>query len=123
MERAAAIVAAVCAGATPPSPRREEGTARGGSRWCRRMSKPGAGETPRPVRIALERAIESLTAFHRVQIPADVSRGDHAGGIGGTALVAAAAVAAYVPGGLAAYPSTLLMTVCPLGWPVSMRSS
>ena len=79
--------------------------------------------SPRPVRIALERAIESVTAFHRVQIPADVAVETTPGVVVERPWSPLRLVAAYVPGGLAAYPSTLVVTVSPLGWPVSMRSS
>ena len=71
-----------------------------------------AGDIPE-VTAALEEARERIAAFHRPQIPSDTHRED----VPGIAITRRwsplVRVGAYVPGGKAAYPSTVLMTVVP----------
>ncbi|MYG92077.1 MAG: histidinol dehydrogenase, partial [Acidimicrobiia bacterium] len=65
------------------------------------------------VTAALEEAKDRIAAFHRPQIPSDIHRED----VRGIAITRRwsplGRVGAYVPGGKAAYPSTVLMTVVP----------
>jgi histidinol dehydrogenase len=68
---------------------------------------------PVTVRQALERSIDAVTAFHQVQVPTDVSVETVPGVLVERRWSPLRRVAAYVPGGLASYPSTLLMTVVP----------
>ncbi|HEX2369856.1 MAG TPA: histidinol dehydrogenase [Acidimicrobiia bacterium] len=116
MEGAAAIVDAVCAGgdaALAEAGREHGGGRREGALVSKDEQRAALAKLPRPVRIALERAIESVTAFHRVQIPADVAVETTPGVVVERRWSPLHRVAAYVPGGLAAYPSTLVMTVVP----------
>ena len=62
---------------------------------------------------ALELAAERIEAFHRRQLPADESYLDAHGNELGQRWRAIAAVGLYVPGGTAAYPSSLLMNAVP----------
>ena len=79
---------------------------------AREMLEQAAGEIPE-VTAALEEAKERIAAFHRPQIPSDVHHED----VPGIAITRRwsplSRVGAYVPGGKAAYPSTVLMTVVP----------
>ena len=68
---------------------------------------------PVTVRQALERSIDSLTAFHRVQVPADVSVETVPGVFVERRWSPLRRVAAYVPGQAGRLPSTPLMTVVP----------
>ncbi|MCY3563777.1 MAG: histidinol dehydrogenase [bacterium] len=65
------------------------------------------------VTAALEEAKDRIAAFHRPQIPSDIHRED----VRGIAITRRwsplGRIGAYVPGGKAAYPSTVLMTVVP----------
>ncbi|MDP6345511.1 MAG: histidinol dehydrogenase [Alphaproteobacteria bacterium] len=67
---------------------------------------------PRAVE-ALRHAAERIEAYHRRQLPADDRFTDQAGISLGHRWTAIAAVGLYVPGGLAAYPSSLLMNAIP----------
>ena len=116
MAGAAAIVAAVAAGGDAALA--EAGRKHGGERPGRPRVSPDEqsrclANLPVTVREALERSIDALTAFHRVQVPADVSVETVPGVLVERRWSPLRRVAAYVPGGLAAYPSTLLMTVVP----------
>ncbi len=62
---------------------------------------------------ALELAAERIEAFHRRQVPADERFTDAAGVELGSRWTALAAAGLYVPGGTAAYPSSVLMTALP----------
>ena len=116
MERAAAIVRSVGAGgdAALAEAGRSYGGVRTGSVLVSRQEQRAAlTELPAAVRVALELSIEAVTAFHRVQIPADVTVETVPGVVVERRWSPLRRVAAYVPGGLAAYPSTLVMTVVP----------
>ncbi len=62
---------------------------------------------------ALRLAAERIEAFHRTQIPAGFDHVDAAGVRLGAVWRPIAAVGLYVPGGLAAYPSSVLMNALP----------
>ncbi len=62
---------------------------------------------------ALRLAAERIEAFHRGQLPEDTRYVDAAGVELGSRWTAIAAVGIYVPGGLAAYPSSVLMNAVP----------
>ncbi len=62
---------------------------------------------------ALKTAAERIEAFHRRQIPEDLGYTDEAGVELGLRWNAIGAVGIYVPGGLAAYPSSVLMNALP----------
>ncbi len=68
---------------------------------------------PADVRDALEAAHANIARYHRAMMPSEaeveVTPGVHAG----RRIVPLGRVGAYVPGGRAAYPSTVLMTVTP----------
>ena len=62
---------------------------------------------------ALDLAAERIEAFHRAQLPADLQMTDTAGLTLGMRWGALDAVGLYVPGGKAAYPSSVLMNAVP----------
>jgi histidinol dehydrogenase len=62
---------------------------------------------------ALELAAERIRAFHRRQVPEDLSWVDEAGVRLGLRWRPLDAVGIYVPGGTAAYPSSVLMNAIP----------
>jgi histidinol dehydrogenase len=62
---------------------------------------------------ALRAAAGRIEAFHRKQLPQDISYADGAGVRLGARWTPIAAVGLYVPGGLAAYPSSVLMNAIP----------
>jgi histidinol dehydrogenase len=62
---------------------------------------------------ALRAAAGRIEAFHRKQRPQDISYADEAGVRLGARWTPIAAVGLYVPGGLAAYPSSVLMNAIP----------
>jgi histidinol dehydrogenase len=65
------------------------------------------------LRGALERAAQRIRAFHEDQREPSRSSLDDDGTIVGTRVLALDAVGAYVPGGTASYPSSVLMNVVP----------
>jgi histidinol dehydrogenase len=65
------------------------------------------------LREALELAAERITAYHEKQRPADRDETDAAGVRLGARWTAVEAAGLYVPGGRAAYPSSLLMNAIP----------
>jgi histidinol dehydrogenase len=65
------------------------------------------------LRAALELAAERIRAFHVGQLPADYDAVDAAGVRAGWRWSAIDDVGIYVPGGLASYPSTVLMNAIP----------
>ena len=69
------------------------------------------GRIPADVRDALEVAAGRIEAFHRTQLHSPTSYVD--GGIIRSFAVPVDSVGCYVPGGRAAYPSTVLMTAVP----------
>ena len=70
-------------------------------------------ETPAPARDALELAASRIEAFHRAQIPAGLDYRDELGVRLGLRWTPIEAVGLYVPGGTAAYPSSVLMNAIP----------
>jgi histidinol dehydrogenase len=62
---------------------------------------------------ALRLAAERIESYHRRQLPADLDYRDSAGVQLGARWRAIAAVGLYVPGGTAAYPSSVLMNAIP----------
>jgi histidinol dehydrogenase len=65
------------------------------------------------LRAALNLAAERIEAFHRAQLPRDLEYTDAAGLTLGMRWGALDAVGIYVPGGKAAYPSSVLMNAIP----------
>ncbi|WP_196259719.1 histidinol dehydrogenase [Pelagibacterium limicola] len=65
------------------------------------------------VRAALELAHRRITSHHQKQLPADTSYTDEIGVTLGARWTAIEAVGLYVPGGLASYPSSVLMNAVP----------
>jgi histidinol dehydrogenase len=65
------------------------------------------------LRAALNLAAERIEAFHRAQLPRDLEYTDAAGLTLGLRWGALDAVGIYVPGGKAAYPSSVLMNAIP----------
>ena len=68
---------------------------------------------PADLAAALELAATRIEAFHRAQMPADLRLEDAAGLTLGMRWTPLAAVGLYVPGGKAAYPSSVLMNALP----------
>lgn len=64
-------------------------------------------------REALELAAERITAYHARQLPSDQSWTDEAGATLGWRWSPVSAAGLYVPGGLASYPSSVLMNAIP----------
>lgn len=73
----------------------------------------GAADTPDDVREAIAFAAARIRAYHSRQRPADQAWTDEAGVELGWRWTALEAVGVYVPGGRAAYPSTVLMNAVP----------
>jgi histidinol dehydrogenase len=73
----------------------------------------GAARVPADVREALQVAHDRITAHHEKQKPLDHVYQDHLGVTLGTIWTPVEAVGLYVPGGLAAYPSSVLMNAIP----------
>ena len=65
------------------------------------------------LREALEAAAARIRAFHEKQLPRDIAYTDDAGVALGLRFSPVDAVGVYVPGGKAAYPSTVLMNAIP----------
>ena len=72
-----------------------------------------AAAAPEAVRDALMQAAERIEAFHARLMPADLDYRDEAGVRLGARWRPLDAVGLYVPGGTAAYPSTVLMNAIP----------
>jgi histidinol dehydrogenase len=68
---------------------------------------------PRDLTAALELAAARIEDFHRAQLPADLRITDTAGLTLGLRWTPLEAVGLYVPGGTAAYPSSVLMNAIP----------
>jgi len=69
-----------------------------------------AARCPPPVRDALELAHQRVRAFHAPQVPSSYSIELAGGGVLRSVVLPLQRAACYVPGGRAAYPSTVLMT-------------
>ncbi len=72
-----------------------------------------AASIPAELAAALDLAAERIDAFHRAQLPQDLRMTDAAGVTMGMRWSALDAVGLYVPGGKAAYPSSVLMNAIP----------
>ena len=72
-----------------------------------------AAECPAETRHALAFAADRIEAFHQRQMPADLDYTDASGVRLGARWGALAAAGLYVPGGTAAYPSSVLMNAIP----------
>ena len=72
-----------------------------------------ANSIPAALMIALRLAAERIEAFHRAQMPADLRMTDTAGLTLGLRWGPLDSVGLYVPGGKAAYPSSVLMNALP----------
>ncbi len=70
-------------------------------------------KVPEAERIALETAAERIRAYHTRQIPQDEMWTDEQGATLGWRWTAVSAAGLYVPGGLASYPSSVLMNAVP----------
>ncbi len=70
-------------------------------------------DCPKPVRKALETAAERIRAFHQKAKPQDWHYTDTTGVRMGYRYTPISAVGVYAPGGLAAYPSSVLMNAIP----------
>jgi histidinol dehydrogenase len=70
-------------------------------------------DCPGELRLALELAADRIAAFHRRQLPADLDCVDADGVRLGLRWRPIEAVGIYVPGGTAAYPSSVLMNAIP----------
>ena len=73
-----------------------------------------AADSVTPERLAaLDLAARRIEAFHRAQMPAPVTMTDEAGVASGLRWTPLDSVGVYVPGGKAAYPSSVLMNAIP----------
>lgn len=71
-------------------------------------------KVPKRLRQSLETALENIVAFHHQQMDQDLWMTEVSPGVmAGQKIVPLERVGAYVPGGLASYPSSALMTVLP----------
>ncbi|MEV8468804.1 histidinol dehydrogenase [Fluviibacterium sp. DFM31] len=70
-------------------------------------------EVPHAERAALQMAADRIRAYHERQLPQDQSWTDAAGATLGWRWSAVSAAGLYVPGGLASYPSSVLMNAIP----------
>jgi histidinol dehydrogenase len=68
---------------------------------------------PAPLLAALDTAATRITEFHRAQMPIDMQMHDDAGVTMGMRWTPLDSVGIYVPGGKAAYPSSVLMNALP----------
>jgi histidinol dehydrogenase len=82
-------------------------------RVTREEIEAGAAQTPAPVREAIAFAAARIRAYHERQRPADHRFTDEAGVELGWRWTPLESVGIYVPGGRAAYPSTVLMNAVP----------
>ncbi len=70
-------------------------------------------EVPEAERTALELAAERIRAYHERQLPKDEKWTDESGATLGWRWTPVSAAGLYVPGGLASYPSSVLMNAIP----------
>ncbi len=70
-------------------------------------------DVPEHERLALELAAERIRAYHARQMPEDASWVDDSGATLGWRWTPVSAAGLYVPGGLASYPSSVLMNAIP----------
>ncbi len=72
-----------------------------------------ADQVSEPDRRALQQAADRITAYHARQIPEDAQWTDETGATLGWRWTPVSAAGLYVPGGLASYPSSVLMNAIP----------
>ena len=72
-----------------------------------------AAQVPAQESAALELAAERIRAYHQRQMPSDESWADESGAMLGWRWSPVSAAGLYVPGGLASYPSSVLMNAIP----------
>ena len=82
-------------------------------RFTERELAGAEASVPHEVRAALALARDRIEAYHRKQVPEDSHRTDPIGVELGWRWTAIDAVGLYVPGGTAAYPSSVLMNAIP----------
>ncbi|WP_436398156.1 histidinol dehydrogenase [Roseobacter sp. S98] len=70
-------------------------------------------DVPEAERTALAQAADRIRAYHERQLPADAEWQDDAGATLGWRWTPVSAAGLYVPGGLASYPSSVLMNAIP----------
>ncbi|MEO0863946.1 MAG: histidinol dehydrogenase, partial [Pseudomonadota bacterium] len=70
-------------------------------------------DVPADDRAALELAADRIRAYHARQMPQDAQWSDDAGAMLGWRWTPVSAAGLYVPGGLASYPSSVLMNAIP----------
>jgi histidinol dehydrogenase len=75
--------------------------------------RKAVASTPRKLKEALALAARRIEAFHRAQLPRDIETTDDLGAVTGMRWGPLDAVGLYVPGGKAAYPSSVLMNAIP----------
>ena len=83
------------------------------SRSIRVRSRTAYGRLDGPTRTALSDAQRRITDYHTRQLPSDFEFEDAMGNVLGQRWTPLERVGMYVPGGRAAYPSTVLMTAGP----------
>jgi histidinol dehydrogenase len=72
-----------------------------------------AGRADRQTIAAFRKAIENVRDFHEHQLESSWETTNEVGAVVGQRIVPLAAAGLYVPGGIAAYPSTMVMNVVP----------
>ena len=85
----------------------------GGLRVTQAEIDRACAEVPPALHDALDLAARRIEAFHRLQLPSDIRHRDEAGLVLGMRWTPLDAVGIYVPGGKAAYPSSVLMNALP----------
>ncbi|MFW2543366.1 histidinol dehydrogenase [Primorskyibacter sp. 2E107] len=85
----------------------------GGMRFSESEIEDLCAQVPDDERRALEQAAERIRAYHSRQMPDDASWTDPEGATLGWRWTAVSAAGLYVPGGLASYPSSVLMNAIP----------
>src|SRR5260370_8015708 len=84
-----------------------------GLRIAQAEREKAAAKVPAAQREALEFAARRIEAFHRELLPKDVDFTDYTGTRLGARYRPLDSVGVYVPGGTAAYPSSVLMNIVP----------
>ncbi|MEM6341896.1 MAG: histidinol dehydrogenase, partial [Pseudomonadota bacterium] len=82
-------------------------------RFSRKEIDAAIGQVNEEDRAALTLAADRIRAYHARQMPEDASWTDAAGATLGWRWTAVSAAGLYVPGGLASYPSSVLMNAIP----------
>jgi histidinol dehydrogenase len=85
----------------------------GAMRVTQEEIKKSVAAVPQKLRDALSLAAKRIETFHRLQLPRDIETTDEVGAVTGLRWGPLDAVGLYVPGGKAAYPSSVLMNAIP----------